>query len=81
MQDAEMKEKIESSFKPYHCGVEFLPTYETVKKEIRFRVSNDDGSLVYEDGTELKAARHDLDQLITWWREGATKKGFKLDDL
>ena len=81
MQDAEMKEKVESSFKPYHCGVEFLPTYETVKKEIRFRVSNEDDSLIYEDGAELKAARHDLDQLITWWREGATKKGFKLDDI
>ncbi len=78
MQKEEMKKKIESSFQPYHCGVKFLPTYETVKTELKLRVSNDDDSLVYEDGADLKAARHDLHQLITWWREEATKKGFKL---
>ncbi len=81
MRDTEIKEKIESSFKPYHCGVEFLPTYETVKKELRFRVSNEDDSLIYEDGADLKAARHDLDQLIAWWREDARKAGFKLHDI
>ena len=77
MQDAEMKEKIESSFKPYHCGVQFLPVYETHKESLRLRVSNVDDSLIYEDEVDLKAAREDLDQHITWWREEATKKGFK----
>ncbi len=79
MQDySEIRKKIESSFQPYHCGVEFLPVYETQKTELRLRVSNVDDSLIYEDGAELKAVRKDIDRLITWWREGVTKKGFKL---
>ncbi len=78
MQNSEMKRIIESSFQPYHCGVEFLPVYQTVKKELRVRVSNEDDSLIFEDGAELKAVRKDIDRLIIWWREGATKKGFKL---
>ncbi len=78
METSEIKRIIEASFQPYHCGVQFLPVYETVKTELKLRVSNDDDSLVYEDGADLKAARHDLHQLITWWREEATKKGFKL---
>ncbi len=79
MQNSEMKKIIEASFQPYHCGVEFLPVYQTVKKELRVRVSNEDDSLIFEDGAELKAVREDIDRLIIWWREGATKKGFKLD--
>ncbi len=78
MQNSEMKKIIEASFQPYHCGVEFLPVYQTVKKELRVRVSNEDDSLIFEDGAELKAVRKDIDRLIIWWREGATKKGFKL---
>ena len=81
MNDAEMKERIQSCFLPYHCGVKFLPTNETAKKELRFRVSNEDDSLIYEDGADLKAARHDLDHLIAWWREDARKAGFKLHDI
>ena len=79
MQNSEMKKIIEASFQPYHCGVEFLPVYQTVKKELRVRVSNEDDSLIYEEGADLNAVREDIDQLIIWWREGATKKGFKLD--
>ena len=61
-----------------HCGVEFLPVYQTVKKELRFRVSNEDDSLIYEDGAEVKAVREDLDQHIAWWRESVEEKGFIL---
>ncbi len=69
MQDSEMKKIIESSFQPCRCRVNFLPVYETQKRELRLRVSNADDSLIYEDGADLKAARHDLDKLITGWRE------------
>ncbi len=78
MQNSEMKKIIEASFQPYHCEVDFLPVYQTVKKELRVRVSNEDDSLIYEDGAELKTVREDIDQLISWWREGVEKKGFKL---
>jgi hypothetical protein len=81
MQDAEIKKIIESRFQPYHCGVQLLPVYETHKESLWLRVSNVDDSLIYEDEVDLKAAREDLDQHITWWREGATSKGFKLDPL
>ncbi len=77
MQDSEIKKIIESSFQPYHCGVQLLPVYATHKESLRLRVSNVDDSLIYEDEVDLKTARHDLHQLITWWREEATKKGFK----
>ena len=76
-----MKKIIKASFQPYHCEVEFLPVYQTVKKELRVRVSNEDDSLIYEEGAGLKAVREDLDQHITWWREGATKLGYKFDPL
>ncbi len=78
MQDAEIKKIIESRFHPYHCGVQFLPVYETHKESLRLRVSNVDDSLIYEDEVDLK---EDLDQHIAWWREGAMNKGFKLDPL
>ena len=81
MQDSEIKKIIESSFQPYHCGVQFLPVYETHKESLRLRVSNADDSLIYEDEVDLKAVREDLDQHIAWWREGATNKGFKLEPL
>ena len=81
MDNAEIKQKIESSFQPYHCGVDFLPVYETQKRELRLRVSNVDDSLIYEDGADLKAVRHDLDKLIAGWREEARKEGFKLEPL
>ena len=69
---------IESSFQPYHCGVQFLPVYETHKVSLRLRVSDEDDSLIYEDEADLKAVREDLDQLITWWRESVEEKGFIL---
>ncbi len=82
MQDySEIRKKIESSFQPYHCGVQFLPVYETHKVSLRLRVSNVDDSLIYEDEADLKAVREDLDQLIIWWRDDARKEGFKLDPL
>ncbi len=81
MQDSEMKKIIESSFQPCRCRVNFLPVYETQKRELRLRVSNADDSLIYEDGADLKAVREDLDQHVTWWREGAANKGFKLEPL
>ncbi len=81
MDNAEIKQRIESSFQPYHCGVQFLPVYETQKTELRLRVSNVDDSLIYEDGADLKAVREDLDQLITWWRDDARKEGFKFAPL
>ncbi len=82
MQDySEISKKIESSFQPYHCGVQFLPVYETHKVSLRLRVSNVDDSLIYEDEADLKAVREDLDQLVTWWRDDARKEGFKLDPL
>ena len=81
METSEIKRIIEASFQPYHCGVQFLPVYETHKESLRLRVSNVDDSLIYEDEVDLKAVREDLDQHIIWWREGATSKGFKLDSL
>ena len=81
MQDAEIKQIIEASFQPYHCGVEFLPVYETHKVSLRLRVSNVDDSLIYEDETDLKAMRENLDQLITWWRDDTRKEGFKFAPL
>ena len=78
MQDSEIKKIIESSFQPYHCGVQLLPVYATHKESLRLRVSNVDDSLIYEDEVDLK---EDLDQHIAWWREGAMNKGFKLDPL
>ncbi len=81
MQDSEIKKIIESSFQPYHCGVQFLPVYETHKVSLRLRVSDEDDSLIFVEEADLKAARHDLNKLITWWREGVEKKGFKLEPL
>ncbi len=81
MQDAEMKRIIKSSFQPYHCGVEFLPLNDTQKIWVGIRVSNEDDSLIFQAQSGLKAVREDLDQHITWWREGATNKGFKLEPL
>ena len=81
MQDSEIKKIIESSFQPYHCGVQFLPVYETHKVSLRLRVSNVDDSLIYEDEVDLKAVREDLDQLITWWRDDASKEGFRFAPL
>ena len=81
MQDSEIKAVIESSFAPYHCGVEFLPVNETQKIWLGIRVSNVDDSLIFQAQSGLKVVREDLDQHIAWWREGATNKGFKLDPL
>ena len=81
MEDSEIKKIIESSFQPYHCGVQFLPVYETHKVSLRLRVSNVDDSLIFVEEADLKAVRKDIDRLITWWREGVTKKGFKLEPL
>ncbi len=81
MQDAEMKRIIESSFQPYHCGVEFLPANETQKIWLRLRVSDEVEMLIFQAQSGLKAVREDLDQHIAWWREGAAKKGFKLEPL
>ncbi len=81
MQEAEITRIIESSFQPYHCGVQFLPVYDTHKVSLRLRVSDEDDSLIYVEVADLKDVREDLEQLITWWREGVEKKGFKLDPL
>ena len=78
MQEAEIKRIIESSFQPYHCGVQFLPVYETHKVSLRLRVSDEDDSLIFVEEADLKDVREDIDRLITWWREGVTEKGFKL---
>ncbi len=79
MQDySEIEKKIESSFPPYQCRVQFLPVYATRKESLRLRVSNVDDSLIFVEEADLKAVRKDIDRLITWWREGVTKKGFKL---
>ena len=79
MQYAEMKEKIESSFQPYHCGVE----RQSVNGDegLGIRVSNEDDTLLYEPGgATLKALRTNLYSEIEMWREGARKTGFDLDD-
>lgn len=81
MQNAEIKKIIESSFKPYHCGVKFLPARETLKKSLGLRVSDEDGNVIYQAKSELKAGREDLDQHIEWWRKEVAKKGFKLVPL
>ncbi len=81
MDNAEIKRIIESSFQPYLCGVQFLPVYETHKVSLRLRVSDEDDSLIFVEEADLKDVREDLDQLITWWREGVEKKGFNLDPL
>ncbi len=80
MQYAEMKEKIESSFQPYHCGVAFLPADETQKTLLGIRVSNEDDSLVFKAASPLRAVRSNVDQHIVWWRDAAAYRGFKLDD-
>ena len=79
MNDAEIKELIESSFLPYHCGVEFLPTDETLKTSLGIRVSNEDDSLVFKATSNLRAVRKNVDQHIVWWREAAATRGFKFD--
>ncbi len=78
MDNAEMKRIIESSFQPYHCGVEFLPLNDTQKIWLGIRVSNEDDSLIFQAQSGLKAVREDLDQHIAWWRDDARKEGFKL---
>ncbi len=47
MQEAEMKRIIESSFQPYHCGVEFLPLNDTQKIWLRLRVSDEVEMLIF----------------------------------
>ena len=82
MQNAEIKKIIEASFEPYHCGVEFLPIDEPVKTSLQLRVSDEFDELVFiAKSNDLEAVREDLDQYITWCREAASKKGFKLDPL
>ena len=81
MQDAEIKRIIESSFQPYHCGVEIMLASETFMNELRFRVSNVDDTLNYEDTADLKVVRESLNQLIAIWRREAENRGFKLDPL
>ena len=79
MQDLdEIKQKIESSFPPYQCRVQFLPVYATRKESLRLRVFNVDDSLIFVEEADLKAVRKDIDRLITWWREGVEEKGFIL---
>ena len=36
----EIREQVESSFKPYHCGVEFLPTMQPYWEELGIRLSD-----------------------------------------
>jgi hypothetical protein len=78
---SEIKKIIESSFQPYHCGVEIMLASETFMNELRFRVSNVDHTLNYEDTADLKVVRESLNQLIPIWRREAENRGFKLDPL
>ncbi len=82
MQNAEIKRVIEASFEPYHCGVELLPIDKPVKTSLQLRVSDEFDELEFIAITDdLGAVREDVDQYITWCREAASKKGFKLDPL
>ncbi len=82
MQNAEIKRVIEASFEPYHCGVELLPIDKPVKTSLQLRVSDEFDELEFiAKSNDLEAVREDLDQYITWCRETASKKGFKLDPL
>ncbi len=81
MDNAEIKQKIESSFgpcPPYYCGVEFQPVNGI--EGLGIQVSDEDYTLpVYRAEATLKALRAGLDWHIKIWRMGATKNGFKLD--
>ncbi len=83
MDNAEIKQKIESSFgpcPPYYCGVEFQPVNGI--EGLGIQVSDEDGTLpTYTGKATLKVVEHDLEELIKIWREGARENGFKLDPL
>ena len=83
MNKAEIKQKIESSFKPYHCGVEFLPVMgaEVLEDGLGIQVSDKDDTLRYTAKATLKALRADFAWHIKIWRDGAKENGFKLDPL
>ena len=78
----EIQERVESSFKPYDCKVEFLPTYATYWEEIGIQLSDEDNKLrPFENGATRKAVEHDVDELIEIWREDAIAMGYQLDSL
>ena len=83
MQEAEIKRKIESSFRPcppYYCGVKFKSVNNA--EGLGIEVSDEEYTLpVYRAEATLKALRTDFDQHIKIWREGARENGFKLDPL
>ncbi len=83
MDNAEIKQKIDSSFPPcppYYCGVEFITVNNA--EGLRIQVSHEDDTLpVYRAEATLKALRADLDWHIKIWRLGAKENGFTLDPL
>lgn len=76
MENAEIKRIIEASFEPYHCGVEFLPIYQTRKREVEIRLY-DDETIMFRGVAQLKIVqeREGLDHQIAEWREAAVEKG------
>ena len=66
MDNAEIKQKIESSFgpcPPYYCGVEFQPVNGI--EGLGIQVSDEDGTLLtYTGKATLKVVEHDFEELI-----------------
>ncbi len=86
MDNAEIKQRIESSFgpcppcPPYYCGVEFIIV--NGDEGLGIEVSDEDDTLpVYRAEATLRALRTNFDWHITTWREGATKLGYQFDPL
>jgi len=78
----EIQERVESSFKPYDCRVEFLPTYATYWEELGIRLSDEDNKLPVFKRTEPRSVVEDiLDKIIEMWREEAIAMGYQLNPL
>ncbi len=78
----ELREQVESSFKPYHCGVEFLPTGQPYWDELGIQLSDEDNKLPVFKRTEPRSVVEDiLDKIIEMWREEAIAMGYQLNPL
>ena len=76
----EIQERVESSFKPYHCGVEFLPTGQPYWDELGIQVSDENDRLhVFKRKEPRSLAEDILDEIIKMWREEAIAMGYRLD--
>ncbi len=80
MDKAEIQQKIESSFQPYDCRVEFLPRGQPDWEELGIQLSEVNYKLpVFERKVARNAVEDILDDLIKVWREEVEEIGYRLD--